>query len=239
MHGIDLKTQMDIVYHSLNDTFKGIIDAACNGAFKRRSAEEAKQLIEDLTKCNMKAPSESLGSNNRTRGSGVIELNKMTAMEAKLDAIMHKLGNQEKRMHYAHEIGAVGRDGFRRSAEGPIEEDPLSRPDSRSDSIGGSKPVSGTRDHDWDSLPDFFFFLKANRHLWVWPTSYNRITRTTTGVVSIKIYTHITESHLQIQNYTFTFTNQSTEPTCSEPLQVCWPSCMRMFADVISCTYTE
>ena len=69
MHGIDLKTQMDIVYHSLNDTSKGIIDATCYGAFKRRSAEEAKQLIEDLAKCNMKAPSESLGSNSRTKGS--------------------------------------------------------------------------------------------------------------------------------------------------------------------------
>ena len=29
MHGIDLKTQMDIVYHALNDTSKGIIDASC------------------------------------------------------------------------------------------------------------------------------------------------------------------------------------------------------------------
>ena len=56
---------------------------------------------------------------------------------------------------------------------------------------------------------------------------YIQIKRTTTGVVSIKIYTHITESHLLIQNCTFTFTNQSTEPTCSEPLQVCWPTCMR------------
>ena len=37
----------------------------------------------------------------------------------------------------------------------------------------------------------FFVFLQANWHLWVWPTSYNRIKRTTTGVVSIKIYTHI------------------------------------------------
>ena len=124
MHGINLKTQMDIVHHSLNDTSKGIIDAACYGAFKRRSAKEAKQLIEDLAKCNMKAPSESSGSNNRTKGSGVIQLNKMTAMEAKLDVIMHKLGNQEKRMHYAHEIGAVGRDGIKRSAEESIEEDP-------------------------------------------------------------------------------------------------------------------
>ena len=104
MHGIDLKTQMDIIYHSLNDTSKGIIDAACCGAFKRRSVKEAKQLIEDLAKCNMKAPSESSGSNNITKGSGVIKLNKMTSMEAKIDAIMHKLGNQDKRMPYAHEI---------------------------------------------------------------------------------------------------------------------------------------
>ena len=84
MHGIDLRTQMDIVYHSLNDTSKGIIDAACCGAFKRRSVEEEKQLKEDLAKCNMKPPSESSGSNNKTKGSGVIELNKMTAMEANL-----------------------------------------------------------------------------------------------------------------------------------------------------------
>ena len=51
MHGIDLKTQMDIVYHDLNDTSKGIIDASCYGAFKRKSAEEARDLIEDLAKC--------------------------------------------------------------------------------------------------------------------------------------------------------------------------------------------
>ena len=81
-------------------------------------------MIEGLARCNMKAPSESSGNNNRTKGSGVIELNRMTAMEAKLDAIMHRLGNQEKRMHSAHEIGAVERDGIRRSVEGPIDEVP-------------------------------------------------------------------------------------------------------------------
>ena len=123
MHDIDLKTQMDIVYHSLNDTSKGIIDASCCGAFKRKSEEEARDLIADLAKCNMKAPSESSGSNNRTRGSGVIKLNKMTTMEEKLDAIMHMMDKQEKRLHSAHEIGAVKRDGIRRSAEGPTEED--------------------------------------------------------------------------------------------------------------------
>ena len=59
MHGIDLTIQMDIFYHAMNYASKGIIDASCCGAFKRRSAEEPRQLIEDLAKCNYKAPSES------------------------------------------------------------------------------------------------------------------------------------------------------------------------------------
>ena len=57
MHGIDQITQMDIFYHSMNYSSKGIIDAACCGAFKRKSAEEANQLIEDLAKSNYRAPS--------------------------------------------------------------------------------------------------------------------------------------------------------------------------------------
>ena len=52
MHGIDLTTQMDIFYHAMNYTSKGITDAACCGAFKRKSVEEANQLIEDLAISN-------------------------------------------------------------------------------------------------------------------------------------------------------------------------------------------
>ena len=68
-----------------------VSDASCCGAFKRKSAEEARDLIADLAKCNMKAPSGFIGSNSITKGSRIIELNKMTAMEAKLDAIMHRM----------------------------------------------------------------------------------------------------------------------------------------------------
>ena len=107
MHGIDLTTQMDIFYRSMNYTSKGIIDAACCRAFKRRNAKEARQIIEDLARCNMRSPSESSGSSSKAKGSGVIELNRMTAIEAKLDALMHKFGNQERRMHSTHEVGAV------------------------------------------------------------------------------------------------------------------------------------
>ena len=119
MHGIDLKTQMDIFYHSMNYTSKGIIDVACGGAFRRRRAEEARQLIEDLTRCNMRPPSESSGSSSRAKGNAMIELNKMSDMEAKLDALMHRL---DKRMHSANEIGEVERDGRVNNAEGRAEE---------------------------------------------------------------------------------------------------------------------
>ena len=57
MHGIYLTTEMDIFYHSMNYASKRIIDASCCGDFKRRNAKEARKLIEDLAKCNYKAPS--------------------------------------------------------------------------------------------------------------------------------------------------------------------------------------
>ena len=123
MHGIDLTTHMDIFNHAMNYSFKGIIDASCCGAFKRRNAEEARQLIEDLAKYNYKAPSKASGSNSRLRGSGLIGLDRMAAKEAKLDAVMNKLGNNEKRMHNAHEVGAV-KEGMRNSVEGHVEEEP-------------------------------------------------------------------------------------------------------------------
>ena len=51
------------------------------------------------------------------KGSGVIELNRMTAIEAKLDALIHKMGNQERRMHSAHEVGIVERNEQNSSAK--------------------------------------------------------------------------------------------------------------------------
>ena len=46
-----------------------------------------------------------------------MELSKMTAMEAKLDAIMHRMDKQERKIHITHEIGAEEREQLRRSAE--------------------------------------------------------------------------------------------------------------------------
>ena len=57
-------------YHFMNYTSKGIIDGAYYGAFKRKSAEEARQLIGDLAKSNYRGPSETSRSSSRLKGSG-------------------------------------------------------------------------------------------------------------------------------------------------------------------------
>ena len=125
MNGIDLTTQMDIFYHAMNYTSKSIIDAACCGAFKRKSAKEAKQLIKDLAKCNYKAPFETSGSSRRLKGSGMLELNRMTSIVAKLDVLMSKMGNQERRMNSANEVGTVDENEKSNSAkEGLAHEGP-------------------------------------------------------------------------------------------------------------------
>ena len=41
----------------------------------------------------------------------------MTIIEAKLDAVMNKLGSNERRMHTTHEVGAEDEGGRRKSAE--------------------------------------------------------------------------------------------------------------------------
>ena len=87
MHGIDQITQMDIFYHAMNYYSKEIIDAACCGAFKRKGVEEANQLIEDLAKSNYRAPVKTSGSSSRVREEGMLKLNKMTAIKAKLNVL--------------------------------------------------------------------------------------------------------------------------------------------------------
>ena len=47
----------------------------------------------------------------------MIELNWMTAIEAKLDALMNKMGNHERIMHSANEVGTVDENEKKNSAE--------------------------------------------------------------------------------------------------------------------------
>ena len=106
MHGIEKITQMDIFYHAMNYTSKGTMDATSGGAFRRKSIKEATKLINEVAKSNYRAPSEASGSSSRLRG-GVLELNKMSTIEAKLDTIMDRMNNQERRGNSCNEVGVV------------------------------------------------------------------------------------------------------------------------------------
>ena len=57
------------------------------------------------------------------KGNGLIGLDRMIAIETKLEAVLNKLGSNERRMHTAHEVGAV-EERIRRSAEGLVDEKP-------------------------------------------------------------------------------------------------------------------
>ena len=105
MHDIDQITQIDIFYHAMNYSFKGIIDVACCGAFKRKCAEEANQLIEDLAKSNYRAPIKTSGSSSIMRGGSMLELNRLTTIKATPDALMSKMSTQERRSHSANVMG--------------------------------------------------------------------------------------------------------------------------------------
>ena len=105
MHGIDQITQVDIFYHEMNYSSKEIINATCCGACKRKNAEEANHLIEDLAKSNYRALVETLGSSNILKGGGMLELNMMTTIEEKLDVLISKMSTQERRSHSTNTVG--------------------------------------------------------------------------------------------------------------------------------------
>ena len=107
MHSIEHMTRKDIFYHAMNYTSKGIVDVASGGTFRRKSVEEATQLIEELAKSNYRAQSKASGSRSRLRGGSVIELNKMSSIKATLDTIMSRMNNQERRCHSRNEVGIV------------------------------------------------------------------------------------------------------------------------------------
>ena len=88
-------------------------------SIQKKKSRRSKTADEDLARCNMRAPFESSGSSSRAKANGMIERNKMSAIEAKLDALMHRV---DKRMHSANEIGAVEREVRVNNTEGRAAE---------------------------------------------------------------------------------------------------------------------
>ena len=64
------------------------IDVASRGSIKRKIAQEAHELLEELTKSNYQAPLDRLVGRKQV---GVLELDQFTALQAQLTAISKKL----------------------------------------------------------------------------------------------------------------------------------------------------
>ena len=56
----------------------------------------------------------------------MIDLNKMTTVEAKLDVVMNRLNNHERRFHSIHEVGIV-EDVEKKNEEGLSYEGPYNK----------------------------------------------------------------------------------------------------------------
>ena len=100
------------------------MDATSREAFRRKNDEEVTQLIEELVKSNYRASSEALGSSSRLKGGGVIELNKMSTIKAKLDVLMNKMNNQERKIYLANEVGIMERVEQKQTDQGLAHESP-------------------------------------------------------------------------------------------------------------------
>ena len=99
----------------------------------------------------------------------------------------------------------------------------MSRPDSRSDPIRGSEPSSGCETKYWDSLPALSdvgisnFYNYSTYHIQKSKMNYHR-----SGVYSVT-YTILSPIYI-VKNYTFTFTDQSAEPTVMNPYSCVGPT---------------
>ena len=89
-----MSAQVQTFYNGLNCSTRALVDAACGGSITTKTVREANQLFEELAKNNYQAPSKrSIG---RKKG-GILELDRMSSLEAKFDALMTKLNQQNPR----------------------------------------------------------------------------------------------------------------------------------------------
>ena len=101
----------------------------------------------------------------------MIELNRMTAIEAKLDALMSRLGNQERRVHAAHEVGIVeGSEHKCIADEGLAHEGPYK--------VEEAQYVNGGRSYNFkpnNNLPTHYTLALRNHENFSYEVECNRV----------------------------------------------------------------
>ena len=93
-HGYELWSQVQTLYNGLNYSTRALINVTCRGSIISKMTKEANQLFEDLEKNNYQVPSKrSMGR----RQGGILELDRVSPLEAKFEALMTKLNQQTSR----------------------------------------------------------------------------------------------------------------------------------------------
>ena len=84
-HGYELSAQVQTFYNGLNYSKRSLVDSACGGSITTKTSREANQLFEELAKNGYQAPSER---RIRRKQGGILELDRMSSLEAKFDALI-------------------------------------------------------------------------------------------------------------------------------------------------------
>ena len=93
-HGFELWFQAQTFYYGLNYATSSMVDARAGGSIMKKTAKEAYQLFEDLTKNNYQVPSEKVMGR---RTASVLEVDRLSAIEAKLAALTNHITQQAQK----------------------------------------------------------------------------------------------------------------------------------------------
>ena len=90
-NGYELWSQVKTFYNGLDYSTRALVDATYGGSITSKTTREANQLFEELAKNNYQSPLEM--SIWRNIG-GNLEMDRVSSLEAKFDALMTKLNQQ-------------------------------------------------------------------------------------------------------------------------------------------------
>ena len=85
---------MQTLYNGLNYSTRALVDVACGGSITSKTTKEANKLFEELGKNNYQAPSKK---NTGRRQGGILELDRVSSLEVKFEALMTKLNQKTPR----------------------------------------------------------------------------------------------------------------------------------------------
>ena len=107
-HGYELSAKVQTFYNGLNYSMSALVGATYGGSITTKTAREANQLFEELAKNHYQPPSER---NTGRRQGGLIEVDRMSSLETKFDALMAKLNQQAPREPTIREIAYMQAQG--------------------------------------------------------------------------------------------------------------------------------